>query len=370
MKHVLIVAGDPSADRHGAALVKALRERDPAVRISALGGVHLKASADLFLYSLVGVGGFGFWEPMMKLPQLWAAWTAVKTLLKNDRPDLVVPMDYYGFNIHVARAAHRRGIPVIYYVSPQVWATRPKRIETLGAAIDKMLVIFPFEADLYQQAGIPVRFVGHPLSERLPSPAPESVVPTIGLLPGSRRGTAARHLPILIQTATLLRQEFPQARCLLFRPEEIEESFYRPFIAHAPWIELTTDPSYETRKSLWLAIGVSGTTALENMLLGVPMIIMYKLSFLTYWIARALIRVPSVGIPNILAGRKVVPELLQDQATPERLTLTAKPLLSDRSLREAMRKTLLSLRDRLQEGGSARAAEEILSALPAKAAVS
>jgi lipid-A-disaccharide synthase len=121
---------------------------------------------------------------------------------------------------------------------------------------------------------------------------------------------------------------------------------------------------------LWLAIGVSGTTALENMLLGVPMIIMYKLSFLTYWIARALIRVPSVGIPNILAGRKVVPELLQDQATPERLTLTAKPLLSDRSLREAMRKTLLSLRDRLQEGGSARAAEEILSALPAKAAVS
>jgi lipid-A-disaccharide synthase len=152
-------------------------------------------------------------------------------------------------------------------------------------------------------------------------------------------------------------------RCVLFRPEEIEEDFYKPFLRKAPWIELTTDPSYEMRKSLWLAIGVSGTTALENTLLGVPMIIMYKLSLLTYWIAKSLIRVPFVGIPNLLAGRLVVPELLQNDATPEKLTRAAGELLRDPVKRSEMRTTLLSLRTTLQDGGSARAADEILTFL-------
>ncbi len=363
MRHILIVCGDASADRHGAALVKALRERDGALRISALGGTHLQTCVDNFLYPLVGVGGFGFWEPLMKAPQLWRGWQAFKTAIEKDRPDVVVPMDYYGFNIHIARRAHEAGIPVVYYISPQVWASRPKRIEKLARAINKMLVIFPFEVDLYRQAGVPVSFVGHPLIERLPAPYSESTVTTIGLLPGSRRGTIARHLSLLVQTATLLRQEFPNARCVLFRPDEIEETFYRPFLTQTPWIELKTDPSYDTRKSLWLAVGVSGTTALENMLLGIPMIIMYKLSLLTYWIAKRLIRVPYVGIPNLLAGRIVVPELLQDQATPVNLALTARPLLSDRLKREEMRKDLLALRATLQDGGSVRAAEEILNLL-------
>src|SRR5947207_7728982 len=121
--HILIVCGDTSADQHGAALVQALREREPNVRISALGGIHLKKSADTFLYPLVGVGGFGFWEPLLKAPQLWRACQAYKRALKEDRPDLVVPMDYYGFNIHIAEKAHAAGIPVIYYISPQVWAS-------------------------------------------------------------------------------------------------------------------------------------------------------------------------------------------------------------------------------------------------------
>ncbi len=361
--HLLIVAGDPSADRHGAALVDALRAQRPDIRVSALGGPYLRQKADRFLYPLVGVGGFGFWEPLLKLPQLWAAKKTVQKLLQDDRPDVVIPMDYYGFNIHMARLAHGSGIPVAYYISPQVWASRPGRIQKLARVINKMLVIFPFEADLYRQAGVPVRFVGHPLMERLPAPGIESSVPTIGLLPGSRRGTVARHLPLLIQTAELLRKEFPNARCLLFRPEEIEPGFYQPYLASVPWIELTTDASYDARKGLWMAIGVSGTAALENMLLGIPMIIMYKLSHLTYWIAKHMIRVGHVGIPNLLAGKTVVPELLQDEATPERLVQTAEPFLKDSSRRQAVRKTLLSLRSTLQDGGSSRAAKEILEML-------
>jgi lipid-A-disaccharide synthase len=361
--HLLIIAGDPSADRHGAALVAALRAKRPDVRISALGGAYLRQKANTFLYPLVGVGGFGFWEPLVKLPPLWAAKRTVQQLLTSDRPDVVVPMDYYGFNIHMARLAHRSGIPVVYYISPQVWASRPGRIRKLAHVINKMLVIFPFEADLYRQAGVPVRFVGHPLMERLPPPGAESSVPTIGLLPGSRRGTVARHLPLLIQTAELLRRQFPQARCVLFRPEEIEPSFYQPYLAGASWIELTADASYDARKGLWMAIGVSGTAALENMLLGIPMIIMYKLSRLTYWIAKHMIRVGHVGIPNLLAGKTVVPELLQDEATPERLAQTAEPFLKDPARRHAVRQTLLSLRATLADGGSSQAANEILEVL-------
>ncbi len=223
-----------------------------------------------------------------------------------------------------------------------------------------MLVIFPFEKDLYEKAGVPVRFVGHPLLERVPARSAESFGPTIGLLPGSRRGTVIRHLPLLIQTAEILHKEFPDVRCFLFRPEEIEEEFYKPYLAQTPWIKLMTDPDYETRKTLWLAIGVSGTAALENMLLGIPMIIMYKLSQVTYWIAKALIRVPYVGIPNLLANRLVVPELLQDDATPETLAKAARPFLSTSKKRAEMRKELISLRSTLAEGGSAKAAEEIL----------
>ena len=223
-----------------------------------------------------------------------------------------------------------------------------------------MLVIFPFEVELYKKAGVPVAFVGHPLIERLPPPGTEASIPTIGLLPGSRRGIVARHLPILIQGAELIKKEFPQLQCALFRPEEIEEAFYAPFLKQSPWIKVTTDPSYETRRTLWLAIGVSGTAALENMLLGIPMIIMYKLSFLSYWIARALIRIPYVGIPNILAGKAIVPELIQSQATPEHLLETARPFLKEAVRRKEMRDRLLSLRASLQEGGSTRAAEEIL----------
>jgi lipid-A-disaccharide synthase len=367
--HLLIVAGDPSGDFHGAALVDALRQRRPGLRISALGGSHLRHKADVFVYPLVGIGGFGFWEPLLKLPQLWSAFSAVKTLLKRDPPDVVVPIDYYGFNIHVARQAHKAGIPVAYYVSPQIWASRPGRIMKLASVVNKMLVIFPFEVDLYQKAGVPVSFVGHPLIERLPVPAQESTEPTIGLLPGSRRGTTARHLPLLIQTAELLRAQLPKTRCVLFRPEEIEDDFYKPFLAKAPWIELAVDPSYDIRKRLWLAIGVSGTAALENMLLGIPMIIMYKLSGLTFWMAKKLIQVPYIGIPNLLAGRRVVPELLQDEATPDRLAETAKPFLADRRTRDEMRTILLGLRATLQDGGSARAAEEILSVIPAKAGI-
>src|SRR5262249_49441802 len=153
-----------------------------------------------------------------------------------------------------------KGIPVVYYISPQVWASRPGRIAKLARTVDKMLVIYPFEELLYRKAGIPVAYVGHPLMAQLPAPATESPSPSIGLLPGSRRDVAIRHMPNLIKTAELLRQEFPNARYVLFRPEEIEDHFYRRWLEKYPWIEVQCDPSFQVRRGMWLSLGVSGTS--------------------------------------------------------------------------------------------------------------
>ena len=363
-KHVLIVAGDPSGDQHGAALVRALKTRDPNIKVSALGGPHLKETADSCLFPLVALGGFGFWEPLLKLPKLFEARRLIKTLLKQDRPDAVIPIDFYGFNIHIARLAHQAKIPVLYYISPQVWASRPHRVKELGKVVNKMLVIFPFEETLYQKAGVPVRFVGHPLLDQIPAPGQPNGVMSIGLFPGSRWSVTERHLPIMIETAKALRQTFPQAEFTLFRPVSLDEARYKPFLASAPWIRLLHDPDYQKRKSLSLAISVSGTAALENTLMGIPMIIMYKLSALTYAIARRLIRVPFVAIPNLLAGKALVPELLQSDATPEKLAAAARTLLENPASVQRMRQDLLSLRAQLGvQGSTQRAAEEIALAL-------
>jgi lipid-A-disaccharide synthase len=358
--HLLVVAGDPSADEHAAGLVRSLRQRLPGLRVTALGGNHLKNVSDHFLYPLVGVGGFGFLEPILKIPELWRVRRSIDRLLQTDTPNVVLPCDYYGFNIHVAEAAHRRKVPVIYFISPQVWASRPGRIQRLGKVIKKMLVIFPFEEKLYRDAGVDAVYVGHPLVDRLPTPADPGPTVRIGLLPGSRKGVALRHLPLLAETADRLHARYPETELILFRAQNLDAALFEPWTQSRPWIRLEVDGSLELRRTLSLAIGVSGTAALENTLLGIPMVIMYRLSTVTYQIAKRLIRIPFVGIPNILAGRSIVPELLQDDATPDKLAAEAAAILHDEPRRRRMREELLALRGTLQTGATDRAAEEII----------
>lgn len=350
------MAGDPSGDQHAAALAQALKAQNPQVRILALGGTHLRAVSDEFIYPLVGLGGFGFWEPILKLPTLWSIRRRVQRLLADKFVRAVIPVDYYGFNIHVARLAHRYSIPVVYYISPQVWASRSHRIQALAKVLTKMLVIFPFEVELYQKAGVPTTFVGHPLLDVVPAPATVGKTLTIGFLPGSRWSVIERHLPVLKETAQRLRQSFPNARFLLFRPAEIESRSYEPFLADTPWLELIYDPNYDQRKTLTLAIGVSGTAALENTLLGVPMIVMYKLSALTYAVAKRLIQIGFIAIPNILAGKPIVPELIQAEATAEKLAAEAQKILKKPELMKTMRDELLIQRERLGHPGAAQSA--------------
>jgi lipid-A-disaccharide synthase len=367
-KTVLFVAGDASGDRHAADVADALKAKNPDVRVLAVGGPALKAVADEFLADLVSHGVMGFWEPLAKIPRYWRLLNeVVKPAVA--RADAVVPTDFFGFNRHVARAGKAGGKKVLYLVSPQVWASRPGRVQTLKACVDKMLVIFPFEEKIYKDAGVPVRFIGHPFLDRLPPADPEApfkIEPVIGLLPGSRAGVVRRHLPLMLQAADLLARKSIGRRFILFAAPNLSNAFYDALIGpddRRPYLlEIVRDDEFQWRQGLDLALTCSGSSTLENALLGVPMVVVYQTSRLTYEIAKRVVNVDKIGMVNILAGRDLAPELIQDRATPEALAAAAEDLLRDPARRRALRRDLLSLRQKLGgPGASFRAAEEIIS---------
>ena len=366
---VLFVAGDPSGDQHAAAVARAIKSRCPQAEIAAVGGPALKSAADVFLHDLVGESVMGFIEPLAKIPRFWRLLRGVVAPAAA-QADVVVPTDFFGFNRHVARAAKSAGNKVVYLISPQVWASRPGRIETLKKCVDRMLVIFPFEEEIYRSRGIPVTFVGHPYLDSLPlvpDEPPRNAEPVVGLLPGSRPAVVRRHLPLFLKAAHLLAAEKAAGRFILFAAPNLPNSFYDGLIgapARRPYLlEVVRDDNNQRRQSLDLALTCSGSATLENALLGIPMVVVYKTSWLTYQLAKRLVQVDRIAMVNILAGRDLVPELIQDRATPENLAAEARSLLLDATRRRTLRKDLLSLRSKLGGPGFAeKAAEEILRA--------
>ena len=258
--------------------------------------------------------------------------------------------------------AQAAGVPAFYFVSPQVWASRPGRVKILKKLVKKMLVIFPFEEQLYREAGVPVEFVGHPLLDLIPEPAahtPDPKALIIGLLPGSRSSELERHIPVFYEAFRILRKTRPGMRGLLFASANQPNSVYGA-LPHG--VEIVREQDYRLRATLDLALCSSGTATLENALLGVPMVVVYRLSWPTYLIARALVNVKHIAMANLLAGRAVVPELIQGDATPERAAAEAARFLDDAALSARTREELLAIRRTLGEPGCAdRAAKTILS---------
>jgi lipid-A-disaccharide synthase len=361
---VLIVAGDPSGDLHGSHLARALKAG--GARVAAVGGPHLRAEADEFLEDLASHAIAGFWEPVAKVGFLMSLGLRLKRFLRQRRPAALVCIDYYGFNRRLLGLAKDAGVPAYYFISPQVWASRPGRVAVLKRLVRRMLVIFPFEEKLYSEAGVPCTFVGHPLLDLIPEPPQKPALKppfTIGLLPGSRSSEVSRHLPVFLEAFRALQQAFPGSRALVFASPHLPDPAYA---AAAGCAEIVREHDYRRRASLDLAISSSGTATLENALLGVPMVVVYKMSWLTYAVARALIRVSHISMVNILAGRGLVPELIQHQATPQSVAAAAQALLQDPARCGALRRDLLQLRRGLGEpGASRRAAQEILSSLGA-----
>ena len=364
MPRILFVAGDPSGDQHAARVAAEAKAR--GAEILAAGGPALKSVADRWLGDLVSQGVMGFLEPIKKIPFFVHFLNRVlRPALAEFKPDVVVPTDFYGFNRFVAKAAKAAGSRVCYFVSPQVWASRPGRIQTLKACVDRMLVIFPFEEKLYREAGVPVTFVGHPLLDLLPDTRgerPLRVEPTVGLLPGSRAGEVSRLLPVFLKAADRLPAG---TRFVLFAAPTLPNIFYDRFLetgrSRAHLIEVVRDENYEWRRGVDVALACSGTATLENALLGLPTVVAYKTSWPTYLLARTLVRVKHIAMPNILAGETVMPEFIQSNATPDSLAGALRAHLSNPPECRRVRGHLLSLREQLGGAGAAvRAAEAIL----------
>ncbi len=372
---ILLVAGEASGDLHGAALAHAVRAAEPRVRLLGMGGPRMAAAGVEVLVPCHEVAVVGLTEVLSHGGNIVRAFRRLTRALEQVRPALVVLIDFPDFNIRLGRRACRRGIPVVYFISPQVWAWRRGRLRILRRIVRKMLVIFPFEETFYREAGIEVAFVGHPLLDRLEEVPPRDearrrlgIGPAdrvMALLPGRRRGEVRRHLPLMLAAAGRLAAATGPLAAAVAVAEGVPHGVVEAMAAGAPLpVRLIEGRTYEVLRAADVSLVASGTATLEGALLGAPMVITYRVSALSYALARLLVRVPFIGMANLVAGRGIVPELIQYQATPLRLAAAARELLEDPAAREAMQAGFREVRALLGEpGASARAAREILGAL-------
>ena len=373
-KNILVVAGDPSGDAHAANLIKALKAKDPELSVTSIGGVRMQEVSSHFIYNLVSVGAVGFAEPFKNFFLWLKLISLVRRYLEEKRPGCVIAVDFYGFNHQVLGLAAHRSIPAFYYISPQVWASRPGRAAKIARLVKEVLVIFPFEEEIYKKAGANVSFVGHPLLDIVPAPAerpaaPENDAFRIGILPGSRKSEIARHLPVFIQAFYKIKSVYPNAKAYIFAVPEFPDSKLVPALETAEkyWsrdIEIVREQDYKVRSTMDFAFTCSGTATLENALMGLPMAVAYRMSKFSFAVAKRIVNIQYMSLVNILLKKPVVKELMQEKVNPDALTQEALSLLNNPPRMAAMRKEFLGLRGMLGNPGAAqRAAEKILSHL-------
>ncbi len=374
--HIMILAGEASGDDHAAEFVDVLRQLKPELRISGMGSDSMKrAGVDIFFDSKI-IAVMGLVEVLRHWGEIKRAMAIVRARLEQTRPDLLVLVDYPEFNLKMARHAGTLGIPVLFYISPQVWAWRPKRIHKIGRLIDHMAVIFQFEKKYYEDAGIPVSFVGHPLVGKVNiSVNADSMRPrlgisaqarVVGLFPGSRHSEIERMLPMMFATAAQMQAQDPQLRFVLPVAATLDfDDVSRQAKSSGVEICVTRDEIYDVINCCDAIVTCSGTVTLEIALLGVPTCIVYKTSPLSYMILSRLVTIPHIGLVNIVAREAVVKELLQAEANPDAVAAELFHLLDDQDYRQQMRAGYDKVRTSLGTGNGARnMAELVLSLLP------
>jgi lipid-A-disaccharide synthase len=366
VKRLFFVAGESSGDIHGAHVIRAVHDIDPDVQCEGLGGQHMAAAGMTLHFDLAGHAIMGFTEVVKSLGMIRRLFMDTLARFDASPPDALVLIDYPGFNLRLAHRAHCRGIPIIYYISPQIWAWKQGRIRTIAQLVRKMLVILPFEKALYDEAGVDCVYVGHPLLDHIPTVQVSGALRDgliIGILPGSRQQEIQRLLPVMLEIARGIRQRYPEARFVTPCVNPEREAQIRAMAEGFP-LEILVGKTYEVLDAARFCLVASGTATLEAALFGVPFVILYKISPLSYWIARAVVRVDHIGLVNILAGKRVVPEFIQHEATVKSVLPTALELLDDSPARRQMLDELARVRQSLGSGGaSRRAAAEILNVL-------
>ncbi len=377
MKKVMIMTGEASGDLHGANLVRELRNQDPSIALYGVGSVRMKEAGVHLLADASEISVVGITAVLTHLPVICRVYKKLKRFLRDERPDLLVLIDFPDFNIMLGKAAKKLGIPVLYYISPQVWAWRKGRIRTIARLVKVMIVVFPFEVPLYEKAGVDVRFVGHPLSDVVQSNLTKDQAKkdfgldshgrTIALLPGSRTSEIIHLLPDMLKASRILASRFNDLQFVLPLAPTLDRGFVRAFVEQAPDVpvRIVEGRVYDVLKASDASIVASGTATLETGLMAVPMVIAYRISALNYFLLTKIVRgVENVGLVNIVAGRRIVPELVQNDSTPENMADAITSLLSDTVYYNRMRSDLAGVRTRLGDSGaSARAASVVREVL-------
>ena len=362
-KEIMLVVGEASGDSHGAHLVEALRRRDPTLRIYGVGGEQLRQTSFEVLFSVAKLTGMGLVELAGNLRNLWDAYRLLRRTLRQRRPDLLVLIDFPEFNLRLAKLAKSLQIPVLYYVSPQIWAWRRGRVRQIARWVDQMAVVFPFEVPFYQTHGVKVAFVGHPVLESVHVTEGRDTVltrlgldpgkPTVALLPGSRRREVSYHLPVMIEASSRLSRE-RDVQFLIVRASTVNAGEIGSLVNQERLnIPIVQEGRYDAVSASDLVWTASGTATLETALLQKPMIVVYRLSWLTYSLARLLVKVDHIGMVNLIAGERLVPELIQADFTAERLVEESRTLLDDPSIRSRVVDKLSRLQDKLGFFGAA-----------------
>ena len=369
-RNILVVAGEASGDLHAASLVRALRRLDPAIRFYGVGGERLREAGVDLLAESSDMAVVGLTEVFFKLPLIMKVMNRLKRSFRAEKPDAAILVDYPDFNLRLARAAHKRGIKVFYYISPQVWAWRRGRIRKIRRFVDKMAVILPFEYPLYREAGVDADFVGHPLLDVVPAHfSPEDArkklgmregIRTVSILPGSRPSEATRLLPVCLRAAEKMNRH-ADLQFVMPLASTLSQNFVEEIIRRYE-VDITVIPHavYDVLAASDLAIIASGTATLEAALMKTPMIIIYRVSWLSYFLGRMFIHVKNIGLVNIIAGKSIVPELIQSEANSDSIAALAEDLLNNRDKREAMQADLSEIRDKLGTPGAAERAALIV----------
>lgn len=359
MTTVLITAGEASGDMHAANLIHDLRKLRPNIKVDAMGGQMLRKTGANIVVDNNDLAVVGLVEVISHYPVIRKAFKTLQQRLLTHRPDLLILVDYVEFNLRLAKAAKKLGIKVLFYISPQVWAWRPGRVKKIGQLIDMMAVIFPFEADFYHQHNIPVRYVGNPLLGKVHASRSRTENmrhfsltegPIVGLQPGSRRSEIQRLLPIFIETATRLKKRHPELSFVLPVAPGIEANSIRSQLPNEHSIQLIENESpYDVMHICNAIITASGTATLETALMEIPMVMAYKVAPLSYAILKRLVKIPHIGLVNIVAGQEVVKEFIQHEATPSALEQEVSRLLEDDTYRQTMIGHLKAIKTKLDD---------------------
>ena len=373
-KHIVIICGEASGDLHAGNLAKRILEINPDIRISGIGGTFMRDSGANIYCDIKDLAVIGFFDVLKKLPKFFALKKLVLQNLKEEKPDAIILVDFSGFNLRLAKEINK-AIPTLYYISPQVWVSRPGRVRTIKKYIHKMLVLFKFEEEFYKRHGIDVTFLGHPLLDIVaPTMDKKEFLrkfnlseskTTIALLPGSRKQEIENILPIMLGTSILISKKMANAQFVLAKSPQVDLDIYERIISKA-FIDLKIieGKTYDCLNIADFCLVASGTATLETAIMQRPFVVIYKMNLLNYLLYRPQVKVPYIGMVNIVAGRKIVPEFIQFKACPKKISEQVLKILQNPGRLEQMKNDLTLVKSLLGEkGASLRAAQIIIDFL-------